>query len=264
MAKGEDKAALKAAKKREKLAKRERNKQQRSQMWQAFKMQRKQDKALIPLMLAAILGVGLVFFLIGLLFHGQWFMLPIGLVIGFALAMFIFTRRLERDMYKQVEDKPGVAGWALEQQLRNTMGVAWKVEPGVGVTKQQDLVHRVIGNPGVIFVGEGDQKRLRPTINQMKKRVDKLVANVPVYEVFVGHGEGEVPVSKLRSHIMRLPRNYNKDEVYETARRIEAMDALPGQMPGMPKGPMPQQAKNPAGMNRRMRRAAARQNKKKK
>ena len=62
---------------------------------------------------------------------------------------------------------------------------------------------------------------------------------------------------------MRLPRNYNKDEVYETARRIEAMDALPGQMPGMPKGPMPQQAKNPAGMNRRMRRAAARQNKKK-
>ena len=72
MAKGEDKAAVKAAKKREKLAKRERNKQQRSQMWQAFKMQRKQDKALIPLMLAAILGVGLVFFLIGLLFHGQW------------------------------------------------------------------------------------------------------------------------------------------------------------------------------------------------
>ena len=32
MAKGEDKAAVKAAKKREKLAKRERNKQQRSQM----------------------------------------------------------------------------------------------------------------------------------------------------------------------------------------------------------------------------------------
>lgn len=263
MAKGVDKAAIKAAKKREKQAKRDQRKQQRSQMWKAFNMQRKQDKALIPLMLAAIVGVGLVFFLIGRLFNGQWFMLPIGLALGFMLAMFIFTRRLERDMYKQVEDKPGVAGWALEQQLRNTVGVAWKVEPGVAVTRQQDLIHRVIGNPGVIFVGEGNKNRLRPTMNQLKKRVDKLVADVPVYEVFVGHGEGEVPVGKLRGHIMRLPRNYSKDEVYDTARRIEAMDTLPNQRAGMPKGPLPQQAQNPAGMNRRMRRAAARNKKKK-
>lgn len=261
MAQGDDKAAAKAAKKQARAAKREKNKQTRSQMWQAFNMQRKQDPKLIPLMLLAIIGVGLVFFLIGLIFDGQWFLLPIGLGLGFVLAMFIFTRRLERDMYKQVEDQKGVAGWALEQQLKSTVGVAWKIEQGVAVTRHQDIVHRVIGNPGVIFVAEGDKNRLRATMGQLKKRADRLAGGVPVYEVYVGKGEDEVPVSKLRGHIMRLPRNYSKNEVYSIARKIEAMDTLPGQMPGVPKGPIPHQAQNMSGMNRRMRRAAERKGK---
>ncbi|QRP61432.1 DUF4191 domain-containing protein [Corynebacterium minutissimum] len=250
----DDKASLKEAKKQERAAKRAQRKQNWSQMWQAFNMQRKQDKALIPIMLAAFLGMGLLFFLIGKLFNGQWFMLILGLGIGAILAMFLFTRRLERDMYKKVEDQPGAAGWALEQQLRNTVGVVWKVKTGVAATRQQDLIHRVIGNSGVIFVVEGDRKRVGPTLNRLKKRVDRLAGGVPVYEVFVGNGEDEVPVSKLRSHIMKLPRNYNKNETYDNIRRIEAMDDLPGTTPGLPKGPMPRQAQNMSGMNRRMRR----------
>lgn len=250
----DDKASLKEAKKQERAAKRAQRKQNWSQMWQAFNMQRKQDKALIPIMLAAFLGMGLLFFLIGMLFNGQWFMLILGLGIGAILAMFLFTRRLERDMYKKVEDQPGAAGWALEQQLRNTVGVVWKVKTGVAATRQQDLIHRVIGNSGVIFVVEGDRKRVGPTLNRLKKRVDRMAGGVPIYEVFVGNGEDEVPVSKLRSHIMKLPRNYNKNETYDNIRRIEAMDDLPGTTPGLPKGPMPRQAQNMAGMNRRMRR----------
>jgi len=250
----DDKASLKETKKQERAAKRAQRKQNWSQMWQAFNMQRKQDKALIPIMLAAFLGMGLLFFLIGMLFKGQWFMLILGLGIGAILAMFLFTRRLERDMYKKVEDQPGAAGWALEQQLRNTVGVVWKVKTGVAATRQQDLIHRVIGNSGVIFVVEGDRKRVGPTLNRLKKRVDRLAGGVPVYEVFVGNGEDEVPVSKLRSHIMKLPRNYNKNETYDNIRRIEAMDDLPGTTPGLPKGPMPRQAQNMSGMNRRMRR----------
>ena len=221
-------------------------------------MQRKQDKALIPIMLGAFLGMGLLFFLIGMLFSGEWFMLILGLGIGALLAMFLFTRRLERDMYKRVEDQPGAAGWALEQQLRNTVGIVWSVKTGVAATRQQDLIHRVIGNAGVIFVCEGNKNRVRPTLNQLKKRVDKIAGGVPVYEIFVGNGEDEVPVSKLRNKVMKLPRNFNKNQTYDNIRRIEAMDSMPGTTPGMPKGPMPHQAQNMAGMNRRMRRAQQR------
>ncbi len=258
MAKGEDKAALKAAKKQERAAKRAQGKQTRQQMWQAFQMQRKQDKALVPLMLLCIIGVALLMFLLGLLWGGQWYMMVLGLGLGFLLAMFVFTRRLERDMYKKVEDQPGVAGWVLENNLKNTMGIVWDVKTGIAATRQQDIVHRVIGNAGVILVGEGNRKRMQPTMNQLKKRIDKLAAGVPVYEVYVGPGEDEVPVNKLRNHVMKFPRNFNKNETYANIRKITAMDNLPGAMPGMPKGPIPKQAQNMAGMNRRMRRAAER------
>lgn len=254
----DDKAALKAAKKQERAAKREQRKRTRTQMWQAFNLQRKQDSALIPLMLLAFLGLGLLFFLIGLLFHGQWFMLILGLGVGAVLAMWLFSHRLQRDMYKKVEDQPGVAGWALQQQLRNTMGIVWDVKPGIAATRQQDVVHRVIGNAGVILVAEGKKNHLQPTINQLKKRIDKMAAGVPVYEVYVGEGEGEVPLSKLRNHVMKFPRNFNKNETYANIRKISAMDTMPGTAQGLPKGPLPKQAHNMSGLNRRMRRAAER------
>ena len=50
----DDKASLKAAKKQERAAKREQRKQTRSQMWQAFNMQRKHDKALLPECLSSV------------------------------------------------------------------------------------------------------------------------------------------------------------------------------------------------------------------
>ena len=60
------------AKKEARAAKRAQRKQQYRQFWQAFNMQRKQDKALLPIMLATVVGVALAFFLIGLLWGGEW------------------------------------------------------------------------------------------------------------------------------------------------------------------------------------------------
>lgn len=254
-------AAEKAAKKEQRSAKRTQRKQTRSQIWQAFNLQRKRDKKLIPLMLAAILGVGLLFFLIGLLFNGQWFMLVLGLLFGFVLAMFIFTRRLEGSMYDEVGDTPGAAGWTLEN-MRNTMGIVWLTKTGVAANPQMDTVHRVVGNPGIILVGEGDEKRLKPMMEKERKRIDRLVAGVPIHEVFVGSGEGQVPPKKLQRHLLKLPKNYAKDEVYAINAKLEAMDNIRGgQRAGLPKGPMPHQAQNMAGMNRKMRRMQQRKGK---
>ena len=98
-------------------------------------------------------------------------------------------------------------------------------------------------------------------MKQLKQRADRIAGGVPIYEVYVGKGEGEVPVGKLRNHIMRMPRNFGKDDVYAIARKVEALDSTPGQMSGVPKGPIPRQAQNISGMNRRMRRAADRKSK---
>ncbi len=255
------KAADKAAKKEVRAAKRAKRKQTWSQFWQAFNIQRKNDKKLIPLMLLAIIGVSLVFFLIGLLWGGQWFMLILGIGLGFMLAMYIFSRRLEASMYDRVSDNPGAAGWALEN-MRNTVGIVWHTKTAVAANTQMDAVHRVIGNPGVVLVGEGAPHRLRPLFSQQKKRLNRLAGDVPVYELIVGDGEGEVPLKKLQREMLKLPRNYKKNEVYAVAAKIEAMDTVGQNSPGagLPKGPLPKAA-NMGGMNRRMRRANERKQK---
>ena len=216
------KAAAKAAKSEERAAKRAKRKQTWGQFWQAFNLQRKQDKKLIPLMLLAIVGMALLFFLIGLLWGGQWFMLPLGIGLGFVLAMYIFSKRLEGSMYEKVGDTPGAAGWTLEN-MRNTVGIVWHTKTGVAMNTQMDSVHRVVGNPGVVLVGEG---------------------------------EGQVPLKKLQRELLKLPRNYKKNEVYSVNAKIEAMDRIGTGTPGagLPKGPMPKAA-NMGGMNRRIKRA---------
>ncbi|MFI5504196.1 DUF4191 domain-containing protein [Corynebacterium kutscheri] len=250
------KQADKAAKKQARAEKRAQRRNNWSQIWQAFNIQRKQDKALIPIMLASILGTALVFFLIGTLWGGQWFMLIIGLLLGITLAMFLFSRRLQSSVYERAQGERGAAGWALEN-MRSNFAVVWRTKTAVAVTGHMDIVHRVAGVCGFVLVGEGERHRLKPLMEQQKKRINRLAPGVPVTEIFVGEGEDDVPLKKLQSTLMKLPRHYKKDEVYQIAARVEAMDNITAQQTGLPKGPIPKGAKV-SGMNRRARRQAAR------
>lgn len=252
------KVDLKAAEKEAKAAKRAQRQQNYSQMWQAFNIQRKNDKALVPLILLAVIGMAVVFFGIGMLFDAQWWMLPIGIALGLMLAMFIFTRRVESSVYDQAKDQPGAAGWALEN-LKSGVGMAWRTKTAIAANTHMDAVHRVIGNPGIVLVGEGDKNRVKPLMAQAKRRLNRVSGGVPIYEMYAGEGEGQVRLRDLQRELMKLPRNYKKDEVYALAQKIEAMDNVgntAGQ-PGMPKGPLPKGAKV-SGMNRRARRQAER------
>lgn len=262
MADPKDKAAAKAAKQEERAAKRAKRKNTRGQIKQAFDLQRKRDKKLIPLMILCVLGMGLLFFLIGLLFNGQWFMLVTGLLLGAVLAMFVFSRRLEKSMYEEVGNTPGAAAWTLEN-MRNSMGIVWLTKTAVAANQHMDTVHRVVGNPGVVLVGEGNPGRLKQLMSKERKRVDRLLAGVPIHEVYVGDGEGQTTVRNLQRTLLKLPKNYGKDEVYSLSAKLDAMDARSrgGQPAGLPGGPLPKGAQNMSGMNRRMRRMQERKGK---
>ncbi|WP_115686139.1 DUF4191 domain-containing protein [Corynebacterium senegalense] len=255
-------ADAKSVKKEQREAKRAQRSNTRKQVWQAFNLQRKRDPKLIPLMLLSILGMAAVFFLIGMLWGGEWFMLVLGMLVGFVLAMWLFSRRLENSMYEEVGNQPGAAAWTLEN-MRSTMGIAWITKVSVAASPQMDVVHRVVGNPGVVLVGEGNHGRVKKLMDREAKRVDRLLAGVPVHEVYVGDGEGETQVRDLQKTLLKLPKNYKKDEVYSMSAKLDAMDARSqGNRPaGLPGGPMPRQAQSMAGMNRRMRRMQERKGK---
>ena len=225
----------KSARKQAKAAKRAEGRQRYKQIWQAFKMQRKEDKALIPWMLGVFLLSVVVVFGIGLIFGIQWLLLPLGIAIGILAAFSVFGRRVQRSVYNKADGQPGAAGWALDN-LRGQ----WRITQAVAGTTQLDAVHRVIGRPGVILVGEGASHRVKGLLAQEKKRTARLIGKMPIYDITIGNEDGQVPLKMLQRHLAKLPRNITPAQMDTVESRLAALTARSA---AMPKGPMPQGAK---------------------
>ena len=227
----------KAAKKEAARERRAASKAKRRQIFEAFKMQRRDDKLLVPLMVGAFLLPVLIVVVVGLFVPGTWAapVIVLGVAIGVLAAFSIFGRRVQRSVYAKADGQPGAAGWALDN-----MRGQWRVTPGVAGTTTLDAVHRVIGRPGIILVGEGAPHRVKGLLAQEKKRHARVVGKTPIYDIVVGNGEGQVPLSGLQRHLVKLPRNISAADMDTLESRLTALGSRTG---GMPKGPMPAGAK---------------------
>jgi hypothetical protein len=123
------------------------------------------------------------------------------------------------------------------------------VSNGIAGTAQLDAVHRVIGLPGVILVGEGNPNRVKSLLAQEKKRTAKVVGETPIYDVLVGNDEDQVPLARLQKHLAKLPANIDTKRMDNLESRLAALSSRGG--PAMPKGPMPPGAKM-KGMQRKI------------
>ncbi|MGR7028079.1 DUF4191 domain-containing protein [Geodermatophilus sp. URMC 62] len=198
---------------------------------QAYSLTQKNDPKLPWLMLIAFVAVAGVVELVAVLLGSPFLFLPIAIVLGVLAAMIVFGRRAQGSAYRQVEGQPGAAAWVLEGMRGD-----WRVSAGVAGTTQLDAVHRVLGRPGVVLVGEGSPTRVRNLIAQEKRKIARVVGDTPIYDLVVGDEEGQVPLRKLSTHVMKLPRNLSAAEVNTLGRR---MSALGGPRMPVPGGPMP-------------------------
>lgn len=249
----------KADKKAEKQAKRAQSKQTRGQFWQVLTMLAKEDKLFVPGVIGIIVVCAVVAFLVGLLWGGQWWMLFLGILLGILLAMMWFSRRVQSLMYKRYEGQPGAAAWTLDQ-LRG----GWRVTQSVAMNTHFDAVHRVVGRPGIILVGEGAPHRVKPLLNQEKKKIARVVGETPIYELVVTDSpeEGAKPeqlaLPKLNRRLSRYPANIERAKIDALDTRLTALNAKTGMQSQMPKGPAPQGAKV-RNINRTARRRGASQ-----
>ena len=198
---------------------------------QAYTLTRKNDPKLPWVMLIAFVVVAGVIELVGILLGSPFLFLPLAVIAGGLAALILFGRRAQGSAYRQVEGQPGAAAWVLEGMRGD-----WRVTSGVAGTAQMDAVHRVLGRPGVILVAEGVPGRVRNLLAQEKKKVARIAGDTPIYDIVVGDDEGQIPLRKLSSHVMKLPRNLTAAEVNSLARRLSAMGG--GRMP-VPGGPLP-------------------------
>jgi hypothetical protein len=171
-----------------------------------------------------------------------WLNWPTALLLAFPMALlagtFWFSRRAMRAAYTQIEGQPGAAA-AVIQSLR---GGNWLVTPGVAVNKSQDILHRVVGKPGVILVSEGPSSRVVPMLANERKRTARWLPDIPIYEMQVGNEEGQVPLTKLQKSLTKLPRNLRGGEITEVRRKLDALGNAATSMP-IPKGPVPTSAR---------------------
>ncbi len=205
---------------------------------QAFKLTREQDPKFLPVMIiAAVLAAAVVFLVVFFITGSVYLPIPLALMVAIVVAMFVFSRRAQRSMFAQAEGQAGAAGWMLKQQLRGD----WRLTEAVAGTTQLDAVHRLVGRPGVVLVGEGAPHRVRGLLAQEKKRTARVVGETPIYDITIGTGESDVRLSKLNRYLLKLPANLSKDEVGTLEKRLAALGG--SRAVGLPKGPMPPGAK---------------------
>jgi len=198
---------------------------------QAYTLTRKNDPRLPWILLIAFVATFVVVEVLGIVFFSPWIFLPLAILLAVLVTLIIFGRRAQGTAYRQVEGQPGAASWVLEGMRGN-----WEVTAGVAGTPQMDAVHRVLGRPGIVLVGEGAPNRVRGLLAQEKKKLARVVGDTPIYDIVVGDDEGQVPLRKLSAHVMKLPRNLDGAALNTLRRR---MSALGGPKMPVPGGPMP-------------------------
>ena len=130
--------------------------------------------------------------------------------------------------------------------IRDRLGRNWSAnDTPVGVNpKTQDAVYRVVGRGGVVIVAEGARGRLTRLVNDERSKVQRVASGVPVTVLYIGHGEGEVPISKLSSTIKALPTKIDRATMAAVIKRVESVSQSLTSLP-IPKGIDPTKVRAP-------------------
>jgi hypothetical protein len=220
------------------------------QMVQAYKITKRSDPNIGLILLLWFLLAGGLFAIAGLFVFGFGPLgiataVVFGLLSGLLAVLIVLGRRAERAAYAQVEGQPGAAAGALQMLRRG-----WDVKPAIAFTKNQDVVHRVVGRPGIILVGEGNPARVRGLLGAERKKHARIGGDeIPVHEIVVGDGEGEIKLTKLNKHVQKMPKAIKPAEQTAVMNKLKALDAMRPAAP-MPRGPMPTSMKGARKMMR--------------
>ena len=158
--------------------------------------------------------------------------IPLALLAAF----FTFTRFANSAAFSSIAGQVG-AGASVLMSIRK----GYTTTPAVNASRNQDMVHRVVGRSGIILVGEGTPS-VRSLVQDEKKKVERFVPGVPVHEIYVGDYEGAVALRKLQKAVKKFPNKLTKVQLREVRNRLKGVGGM--NMP-IPKGPMPKGVKVP-------------------
>jgi hypothetical protein len=224
------------------------------QIGQVFKFTAKADRWFLPLAAGAVLIPLALTIVAFLLLDWGWVVIPFGILTMLLGVMIVLNLRANAAMMSTIQGQTGAA-----VQIISNMRGDWRVniekplamhmDKNQAALNQMDVVHAVIGRPGVILIAEGRPHRLRQMLGEQKRRLGKVIGDAPLYDYIIGEEEGQLSIRKLRMTLLRLPRNLSGKEVNQLDKALTALSARPT----MPSGQLPKEFRPPKGAMRQMR-----------
>ena len=144
------------------------------------KLVNEQNKRALPITFGAAAGVIVVFVLLGLFVGPLALFLPIGILLGLMAAMILFGRFAQKAQYSAIDGQLGAAA-AVLQNMRGD----WTVTPAVAGNRTMDVVHRAVGRPGVVLVGEGVPTRVAGLLSAERKKTEREQPKLGPVKAFI-------------------------------------------------------------------------------
>lgn len=240
----QQKAAVKAEKLRKKNSDDPRDWGRIRQIIEAYKRTNEIDPQLRWWTVLAVAGPILLTLGLGLWLQPWWLWLITGVMFALVAVLYVLTWRVKKANFKRYEGQAGSAEVAF--QLLNKR--KWTYEIGIAATRQMDVVHRVIGAPGIVLVGEGNPSRTRQLLATEAKKHEQVAYGMAVTTVLVGKDQGQVTLEALQKYLEKMPKAMQPHQLTEVKQRLKALDAMRPKIP-VPRGPQPTMK----GVNRAMR-----------
>ena len=151
-----------------------------------------------------------------------WYWLFLSILLALMVDMIILSMTVRRASYAQIEGMPGATKAVLDQ-----IGRGWYVESEpVAFTKNQDLVWRLVGRPGVVLIAEGPGNRTRRMLAEEERTVHRLLSTVPIHTLQVGTDAGQVRLTDLSKTLRQLPTKptaLTDAEITQVSKRLASM-----------------------------------------
>lgn len=197
------------------------------QMWQVFQMTRRyDDRAVLYIVLGVVLpilaGIALAVFLSGGNVFTMVLWIVAGVLAGVLIGLIILGRRAERAAYSQIEGQPGAVGAVLRSSLKRS----WRgSEMPIAVNgKTQDAVYRATGRGGVVLISEGPKTRTQRMVDEERRKITRVLPNVPVTTISVGPDADSVALHKIPRTLAKIKPTLTKAEVLAISNRLQSLE----------------------------------------
>ncbi|MCD4556938.1 DUF4191 domain-containing protein [Schaalia sp. lx-100] len=174
---------------------------------------------------AVIIALGV---LIATLSHGSYILwVLLGITTSLLVSTSLLAWLVRKAMYAQVDGTVGAVYAAISQIRRG-----WIIsEQPIAITRDQDLVWRLVGRPGVVFISEGPSSRVHALLSTERQKAQRVVKNVPIHLIQVGHEDGQVKLADLESALRKLKNILTKTEVPAVHQRLAALTRTTAPIP---------------------------------